>query len=150
MTGVLLAVAWFARQNHFEWKFRPVPDPQFVAAREAKGVTPDELVIGVARNQEALAFPVRRIGQRVRHQRPRRLRSARRAHADARADVLRLLVRLAPLSPGRGAVPRVDAARGIARVPLIPHAARLPHHGAIRGATFTGWLRLISVPVVVT
>ncbi len=56
------AVVWFARQNHFEWMFRPFPDPRFVAAAAATDVEPDEPVIGVARGGDAVAFPVTRIG----------------------------------------------------------------------------------------
>lgn len=56
------AVVWFARQNHFEWMFRPFPDPRFVAAAAATDIEPDEPVIGVARGGDAVAFPVTRIG----------------------------------------------------------------------------------------
>lgn len=54
--------AWFARQNHFEWMFRPNHEPSFVAAAEAAGVDPGEPVIGVTLGGEALAFPITRIG----------------------------------------------------------------------------------------
>lgn len=66
--GVVLALAvgtgsaWFARQNPFEWMFRPFPDPRFVAAEAATDLSPDEPVIGVARGTAALAFPITRIG----------------------------------------------------------------------------------------
>lgn len=53
---------WFTRQNHFEWMFRPFPDPRFVSASAATDVAPDEPVIGVARGADALAFPITRIG----------------------------------------------------------------------------------------
>ena len=56
------AVVWFARQNHFEWMFRPFPDPRFVAAAAATDIEPDEPVIGIARGGDAVAFPVTRIG----------------------------------------------------------------------------------------
>jgi hypothetical protein len=68
LTVLMLGVAWFARQNHFEWMFRPVPDVRFTSIADAKGVVNDELVIAVAdersgaRGGEALAFPIRRIG----------------------------------------------------------------------------------------
>ena len=54
--------AWFARQNHFEWMFRPFPDPRFVAAAEATDVPADAQVLGVANAAAALAFPITRIG----------------------------------------------------------------------------------------
>ena len=67
---MMLATAWFARQNHFEWMFRPAHDVRFTSIKEAAGVVSDELVIAVASasastaatRPEALAFPVRRIG----------------------------------------------------------------------------------------
>ncbi len=67
-TGVVVLLAghggaiWFARQNHFEWMFRPFPDATFVAAAAATDVEPDEPVIGVARSGDAVAFPVTRLG----------------------------------------------------------------------------------------
>jgi hypothetical protein len=54
--------AWFARQNHFEWLFRPFPDARFVAAATATELKPYEPVIGVALAGDALAFPITRIG----------------------------------------------------------------------------------------
>jgi hypothetical protein len=62
MTLLLSGVAWFARQNHFEWMFRPVHDARFVPVEQASDVTPGELVIAAAVGDDALAFPVRRIG----------------------------------------------------------------------------------------
>jgi len=59
---LMLSTAWFARQNHFEWMFRPVPDVRFTSIAEATGVVPGELVIAVADGADALAFPIRRIG----------------------------------------------------------------------------------------
>ena len=56
------ATAWFARQNHFEWMFRPFPDARFVAAAAAGDVPPEEPVIGVAQDGHAIAFPITRIG----------------------------------------------------------------------------------------
>src|SRR5262245_61848052 len=50
--------AFLARQNHFEWMFRPLPRPEFVAAAEAKDVAEDDLVLGVSVGKEARAYPV--------------------------------------------------------------------------------------------
>jgi hypothetical protein len=58
----IAAAAWFSRQNHFEWMFRPFPDPQFVAAAKATDLKPGEPVIAIAGRGEALAFPITRIG----------------------------------------------------------------------------------------
>lgn len=56
------ATAWFARQNHFEWMFRPFPDPRFVAAAAATDVPAEAPVLGVANAAGALAFPITRLG----------------------------------------------------------------------------------------
>ena len=55
----LIGAAFLSRQNHFEWMFRPLPEPGFVAAGEAKDVAEDDLVLGVAIGDEARAYPVR-------------------------------------------------------------------------------------------
>lgn len=62
VVGMAGGLAWFARQNHFEWMFRPFPDPRFVAAAAAADLPADEPVIGIARGADALAFPITRIG----------------------------------------------------------------------------------------
>lgn len=62
LLGATAGAAWFARQNHFEWMFRPFPDPRFVAADAAADVPADEPVLGVANGEAALAFPITRIG----------------------------------------------------------------------------------------
>jgi len=59
---LLAAAAWFARQNHFEWMFRPFPDARFTRVAETKDVPDGEPIIGVAHARDALAFPIRRIG----------------------------------------------------------------------------------------
>jgi hypothetical protein len=62
LVAVAAGAAWFAQQNHFEWMFRPFPDPRFVAAAEATDVPPEAPVIGIAAPGAALAFPITRIG----------------------------------------------------------------------------------------
>jgi hypothetical protein len=44
---VATGAAWFARQSHFEWMFRPNREPSFVAIVDAAGLDPNEPVIGV-------------------------------------------------------------------------------------------------------
>jgi hypothetical protein len=58
---VAVAAAWFARQNHFEWMFRPFPDPRFVAADET-AVAAAAPILGVAAGGAALAFPITQLG----------------------------------------------------------------------------------------
>lgn len=63
--GAVLAVvvtglaAWFARQNHFEWMFHPVPAPRFAPATSARWVRPGDRVLAVSRGNEAVAYPIR-------------------------------------------------------------------------------------------
>lgn len=62
--GVLtlaIAAAWFARQNPFEWMFNPLPRPQFVAAAKATFVDPTDLVLAVAVDDDAAAYPIRQM-----------------------------------------------------------------------------------------
>jgi hypothetical protein len=54
--------AWFSRQNHFEWMFRPNPEPAFVTASAVSDVDPGEPIIGVAHADDAIAFPITRVG----------------------------------------------------------------------------------------
>jgi hypothetical protein len=55
----LLAVAWFARQNHFEWMFNPLPSAEYARAGEANSVGDKDMVMSVEINGDAVAFPVR-------------------------------------------------------------------------------------------
>lgn len=54
--------SWFARQNHFEWMFHPLPNPQYAAASAAPFVEDSDLVLAVERNGEAAAYPIRQLG----------------------------------------------------------------------------------------
>ena len=53
--------AWFARQNHFEWMFNPLPNPSYVRADAAAFVDGADLVLAVERNGEDAAYPVRQL-----------------------------------------------------------------------------------------
>ncbi len=61
--GFLLATldAWFARQNHFEWMFRPLPNPAYASIDDAKFVDDADLVLAVERRGQAAAYPVRQL-----------------------------------------------------------------------------------------
>jgi hypothetical protein len=66
---VLLAVAliplgvaaWFARQNHFEWMFRPLPGATRVDLLRAGFVGPADMVMGVVVNGIPVAYPVNQV-----------------------------------------------------------------------------------------
>jgi len=51
--------AWFARQNHFEWMFRPIPDPAYARVAAVSAVADSDMVIAVAIAGDAVAYPVR-------------------------------------------------------------------------------------------
>ena len=55
----LFAATWFARQNHFEWMFKPLDNPAYARASEAAGLADTDMVLAVEKNGEAVAYPVR-------------------------------------------------------------------------------------------
>jgi hypothetical protein len=55
----LLAAAWFARQNHFEWMFNPLAQAAYTRADAADFVADPDMVLAVEQNGEAVAYPVR-------------------------------------------------------------------------------------------
>jgi MFS family permease len=54
-------VVWFARQNHFEWLFNPLPNAAYAPAAETTFVPETDMVLGVELNGEAVAYPVRQM-----------------------------------------------------------------------------------------
>jgi hypothetical protein len=54
-----LAATWFARQNHFEWMFHPLPNAAYAKATEASFMGDNDRVISVAIGGEAVAYPIR-------------------------------------------------------------------------------------------
>ena len=55
----LLTATWFARQNHFEWMFNPLPHAAYAKANEASFVGDSDMVLAVGNNGDAVAYPVR-------------------------------------------------------------------------------------------
>ena len=53
--------AWFARQNHFEWMFRPLPGTSRVELLRAGFVEPGDMVMGVVVNGIPVAYPVNQV-----------------------------------------------------------------------------------------
>jgi magnesium-transporting ATPase (P-type) len=58
----LFVSTWFARQNHFEWMFNPLPNPAYAKISEAGFVADDDIVMSVEGNGEAAAYPIRIMG----------------------------------------------------------------------------------------
>lgn len=58
----LVAAVWFARQNHFEWMFNPLPNAAYAKVKEANFVNDNDMVLAVEINGEAVAYPVRQMG----------------------------------------------------------------------------------------
>jgi hypothetical protein len=57
----LLAVTWFARQNYFEWGFKPLPSPDYARVAEADFVADSDMVMAIEINGDAVAYPVRQM-----------------------------------------------------------------------------------------
>ena len=55
----LLPVAWFARQNHFEWMFHPLANAAYAKASDVSFVNDADMVLAVENNGEAVAYPIR-------------------------------------------------------------------------------------------
>ena len=55
----LLASTWFARQNHFEWMFNPLPNAAYAKANDVTFVADSDVVLAIEINGEAVAYPVR-------------------------------------------------------------------------------------------
>ena len=56
-----LPPVWFARQNHFEWMFNPLPDPSYASVGEADFIDNTDYVIAVEMNGDAAAYPIRQL-----------------------------------------------------------------------------------------
>lgn len=54
--------AWFARQNHFEWMFNPLTQPEYVDAAKATFVHGDDVVMAVNIKGTAVAYPILQMG----------------------------------------------------------------------------------------
>lgn len=50
---------WFARQNHFEWMFNPLPAAAYATAGEAAFVNDTDQVLAITVNNESVAYPIR-------------------------------------------------------------------------------------------
>jgi hypothetical protein len=59
---VLVGGTILSRQNHFEWMFRPIPQPGWVEIGRADRMEDNDMVIGVRIDQEVKAYPVRILG----------------------------------------------------------------------------------------
>jgi hypothetical protein len=55
----LLGATWLARQNHFEWMFRPLPNAAYATSAEAGFVAAADMVIAIENQGEAVAYPIR-------------------------------------------------------------------------------------------
>jgi hypothetical protein len=57
----VFTVTWFARQNHFEWMFKPLPVSAYVAADKVDFVADDEMVLAIEVQNDAVAYPIRQL-----------------------------------------------------------------------------------------
>jgi len=56
------AATWLARQNHFEWMFNPLKQPEYVDAAKASFVHNDDIVMAVNIKGTAVAYPILQLG----------------------------------------------------------------------------------------
>ena len=61
LVGIGCFPAWFARQNHFEWMFNPLPDPTYAPATLVSFVDDRDMVVAVEIGGDAVAWPVRQM-----------------------------------------------------------------------------------------
>ncbi|PWT93787.1 MAG: hypothetical protein C5B55_03880 [Blastocatellia bacterium] len=59
VTLPLFAATWMARQNHFEWMFRPDVNISYAPPDTVNYINDDDMVLSVTRSGEAVAYPVR-------------------------------------------------------------------------------------------
>src|SRR5262249_58636172 len=64
----LLAVTWFARQNHFEWMFNPLPNASYARVGEAGFFADGDMGMAGEVKCGAGAHPLRPMGQHPRIQ----------------------------------------------------------------------------------
>lgn len=57
----LAVVTWFARQNHFEWMFNPLPNAAYASVADTSFVPDSDMVMAIEFNGEAVAYPVRQM-----------------------------------------------------------------------------------------
>jgi hypothetical protein len=55
----VFVATWFARQNHFEWMFNPLPNPAYAKINESGFVNDSDMVLAVEHQGEAVAYPIR-------------------------------------------------------------------------------------------
>lgn len=58
----VFGVTWFARQNHFEWMFNPLPNPAYAKLADANFIGDDDRVLAVKIGEESVAYPIRLMG----------------------------------------------------------------------------------------
>jgi hypothetical protein len=55
----IFAATWFARQNHFEWMFNPLPNPSYAKISDVDFVDDSDMLLAVANQGESVAYPIR-------------------------------------------------------------------------------------------
>jgi len=58
----VFGVTWLARQNHFEWMFKPLPNPAYAKTADAKFINDNDRVLAVTIGDESVAYPIRLMG----------------------------------------------------------------------------------------
>src|ERR1700730_1497746 len=55
----IFSAAWVAWENHFEWMFKPRPNPGYAKISEANFVIDSDMLLAIENQGEAVAYPIR-------------------------------------------------------------------------------------------
>jgi hypothetical protein len=55
------AALWFARENHFEWMFAPLPNAKYARIEKADFMNEPDMVMAVHLGGESVAYPIRQL-----------------------------------------------------------------------------------------
>jgi hypothetical protein len=57
----VFAAVWFARENHFEWMFNPLPNAKYARVGDASFVADKDMVMAINLGNDAVAYPIRQM-----------------------------------------------------------------------------------------
>ena len=57
----VFAAVWFARENHFEWMFNPLPNAKYTRVSDASFVADKDMVMAINLGNDAVAYPIRQM-----------------------------------------------------------------------------------------
>lgn len=58
MMAPAFAALWFARENHFEWMFAPLPNAKYARIADANFMQDQDMVMAIHLGGESVAYPI--------------------------------------------------------------------------------------------